>query len=334
MQHAGINIGYGHTKLRTSRGYQSFPSIIAKSNDKFIGMGEKRNTIRTQFAGAEYEIGEDAALLHNDPTGGKICVPRWMDSLNYQVLRQATIDILSQESKVRADKDWALVLGVAVEHYEDQQYIEELLQVWRGPLVGSHGTINVAEVQAFPEPLGAYWRLKLADSSLRDTELDLVVVIDLGYFTTDWLTISRDIVLPEKSGGVDQGMFAVYQAMQEILHRDFGITPDLVKIERQVRQGGNLQFARQSIDRRLVLQPALDQVLPRIMAAVRKSLGDTSSEQPLFFLTGGGASFLRAYLRKTLIQPVIHVSSDSQRDNAEGYWMIARTLEPASGDSA
>ena len=284
MQYGGINIGYGHTKLRVDRGYQSFPSIIAKANDKFQGMGGKRNTIRTQFAGVEYEIGEDASLLHNDATGGKICVPRWLDSLNYQVLRQATIDILSKESKTAGDHDWSLVLGVAVEHYEDQDYIDELLQSWQGNLVGAHGTIHVSEVQAFPEPLGAYWRLKLADSNLRSSDLHQVVVIDLGYFTTDWLSVSNDMVLPEKSGGIDQGMYAVYLAMQEILRRDFGITPDLVKIEFQVRQDGPLHFGRQTFDRRVILQPALDQVLPRILAAVRKRLSDTSSEPPLLVL--------------------------------------------------
>lgn len=326
MNPAGINIGYGHTKIRTHEDYTVFPSVSSPANTTFTGLGLDRKTRTVQFKGVAYEVGEDAALLSNDPSGGKVCRPRWLDSIPYQVLRQATIDVLHESSP--DDSDWTVVLGVAVEHFKDSAYVEKLRSAWLGNLVTSSGkTIRVSACQVVPEPMGAYWSLTLSDKDLKARSKDsTVLVIDIGYYTTDWIAIHDNHLVPGLSSGVNQGMHALFLELQRHLQVTYGQTIDLVQLESIVRNQKPIRIRGQETGLDHILSPALERVMPRIASLVLESILPATQRDVVFILTGGGASLLKPYLCESLPNGTFYSSGNPQQDNADGYWMLAKAL--------
>ncbi len=138
-QSAGINIGYGHTKIRTANDYVAFPSIAHPANRNFSGLGLDRRSRIVSYNGIDYEVGQDAKLVSKQLSGGKVLRPRWLDTVQYRVFQQATFDILHEQGK--ADTPWTLVTGVAVEHSKDPDYLNRLQAAW----VGEHRTTVICQ---------------------------------------------------------------------------------------------------------------------------------------------------------------------------------------------
>lgn len=328
MLSAGINIGYGHTKIRTGKQYITFPSVSAPANKTFTGLGLDRKTRIVHLKGMDYEVGQDASLLTTDLLGGKVCRPRWLDSIPYQTFRQATIDILYEQAESQ-EQEWAVVLGIAVEHFKNEAYVERMRDSWLGDHKTSDGKpirINMAHV--VPEPMGAYWSLVLSDKELKQrSKQSTVLVVDLGYFTTDWIGIYDNRLNPALSSGKNIGMYDLYLELQKHLQSTHGLTMDLVRLESMVRENRPLHIHGQDIALEHVLSPAKEKVMPKIVNAFLQGIGDGAGDQLLIFLTGGGASLLEPYLREAMDHVEIFRSGDSQRDNADGYYMLAQVMQ-------
>jgi hypothetical protein len=329
MSNAGINIGYGHTKIRTMQGYQSFPSIAHPANTQFTGLGMERQSRIVRYNGMDYEVGQDAKFLSRQLSAGKVLRPRWLDTVQYKVFQQAVWDILHESSEGSGKKPWTIVTGVAVEHSKDQDYLDRLQFTWIGEHQTSKGESIVIETcRAVPEPMGAYWAMVLSDPQLKERVKNrTVIVVDLGYYTIDWIGIHGNRLIPALSSGDNLGMHTLYAEFQKYIQGTYSLSMDLVDIENRIRDPhATIRIGGKDVSLEHVLSPVLEQVLPAVVNRFLEGIGSVSREDALYLVTGGGAKFLYPYLREYLDHAELYITPDPQRDNADGYYMLATAL--------
>ena len=324
MQHAGINLGYGHTKLKLENAELTFASIVAVSADDFAGLGFDRKNRKTRFQGKTYEVGTGAGQLEWTAGGGKEVYPKWGGSPTYRVLQQAVIDAMADAST--GEEPWRIVTGVAVDHYRDKAYVAQLTGMWTGLHASSSGKpVEIVGARVVPEPVGAYWYVLLSNPEVkRIAELGRVTVVDVGYYTTDWVTVDRMALIDGESSGVNRGMYVFYQDLQGRIRDHTGNTYNLSEIEQAFLGDRTLLDKRDTLDIAEWRKSVIDTNGPRVVSALRSSLGEAQASGRLYILAGGGADIIRPFLTDLGLGSEVQVAEDPQMANARGYWMMAR----------
>ncbi len=330
MKFAGINIGYGHTKLRTPSNSFTISSVVAKPSDTFgsFRLFAGRDTAKVILDGVTYEVGDDATLISPNPEGHKVVRSRWGNSLPYWVLRQLLIDRLALEQG--DDNDWTVVLGMAVNQFTDDAYVKSLTSQWIGSHTASNGqTVQIRDASFVPEPVGAYWATVLSNPDLKQSaEEGTVLTIDGGYFTLDWAVITAMALVSESCGAVNNGMYKIVTTIQRELKRNGLPTFDLVRIESACAGKKSLYDGRTGdyIDINPYLQSALDDHVPQALASLANACDGILAQNPSIILTGGSASLLRPYVEQGFPGLPVFIPNDPQMANAEGYYLMAQTL--------
>ncbi len=337
MNHAGINIGYGFTKLQTPRTSFRIPSVVAPSQESFVpdSLFAKRDTERVMVQGKPYEIGMEAVLIDYNPAGHKIAIPRWCDTYQYRALMQLCLDKLALEPN--AEQDWCVVIGVAVNQTRDPAYIQKLKNLWIAEHTTSAGRkINIVECLVAPEPVGAFWSIVLTRPEINTiAERTTLVVLDGGYFTFDWTVIRKKKLVWDASNAVNTGMHKIYLDLQQRIKTQYHALVDLVEIELAVSSQGTIYLSGQEIDLTTLLQDSLQQHIPNVLSAMSTACSNFVESQSVFILAGGSAELLLPFLRDLYPDHQIIVPNDPQMANADGYLRIAQaaTRAPASENS-
>ncbi|MBN6739299.1 ParM/StbA family protein [Acidithiobacillus sp. MC6.1] len=323
---AGINIGYGHLKLATPSGLLVTASAVAPSNPLYDGIGRARDTHKTVFKGEEFEVGAEAILLTRTPETARLPVPQWSATLRYQVLAQLVKDRLRAESP-----DWHVVIGVPISDYRDAAYRKSLKHFWTGKHETTSGLLTIEDARVVPEPIGAIFAYMqgFSEQEIQEESARSHLVIDVGFFTSDWLALSRLSPDLEQSRGIDIGMHAILTQMSEQIAADYqksGVS-DLVTLENllleQIATGKSgkvdlLQYAIQATAK--IAPPLMDDIKASTYRWLR------SDDAKKILLAGGAASFLLPHVQESFPGIEVEVVRDPQTANAVGYRLQCEML--------
>jgi len=333
MNHAGINIGYGFTKLKTPRTSFRIPSVVAPSPDTYLPdtLFAQRNTERVKVEGMTYEIGAEAALINYNPSGHKIAIPRWCDTYQYRALMQLCIDKLAEEPN--SQEDWTVVIGVAVNQTKDPAYIQKLKDIWIADHQTSSGkTISIVECLVAPEPIGAFWSVVLTRPEINElAEKTTLVVLDGGYYTFDWTVIRKKKLVWDACDAMNSGMHKIYLDIQKRIKTAHQANIDLVEIEEAVSQKRPVFISDTDLDLSTYLQQALQQHIPNVLANMSTACNEFVESKSIFILAGGSAVLLFPFLKNVYPNNPIVVPEDPQMANADGYLRIAQAATRSAG---
>ncbi|QGZ66992.1 PRTRC system protein D [Paraburkholderia acidisoli] len=317
-----IDVGYGNTKYawRATSGTVAtgmFPSLAPMADlDTFVGDGDvamlSREIAVVTLGNLEYEVGPGVRLTAAYGENGRALADDYVLSDNYAALLFGALHFSGVTHIER------LVLGLPVHNLN--KYSAFLKERFTGELSFGHGKVVVDRVMVVPQPLGS---LVLAKNS-RGKDFgpdDTHIVVDVGYFTTDWVFATGFSVDNSRSGGMPGGASQIYQRIANLIAHDEGDEVNGIElIDKALRNRTPLLFYNKHID----LAPYVERASPIVAGVVKEmqtKVGRVSGIRSII-LSGGGAVLYAAAIRRAYPRIVIEVIDSPCLANARGFLLV------------
>ncbi len=302
-----IDVGYGYTKYAIRIDgvptEDSFPSFAPTATGAAALGGtsslSRLRVMQVDVSGKQYLVGHDSVLA----TDGRMerlrdaayCMSDTYHALTLAALaymRQPVIDVL--------------VLGLPLSTLATYRAHLEKKYVGRHELPDSHTLgveravrgVDVRRVLVVPQPAGALMTAVREEPDLKKTTN---LVVDLGYFTMDFLCTTGMSPLPARSGAVEGGMSGFLDELHAAATKDYevlcpGLLPGEFRMphhqyERAMQTDKILRTSAGDLDLTKAIKTAsskLDQYLDMVAARV----GNTDDILNVV-LAGGGAELLQ-----------------------------------------
>ena len=326
IRHAGINLGYGHVKIKTSTQYLQYASLArpALVADKVEVAGFTAAKVqRIELNGQTWLVGAEAALS-GDRATDRTSFSNWGSSEVYAALRQSILDRLAEESL----GPWVLMLGMPVDQFQDEGYRRQLIGSWRRSHTTIHGALQIEQVAATPEPLGAFWEYALSvNDSFARVQQSEVLIVDMGHFTTDLSVVNRMVLNTQMGGSKATGMRDVYRGLAEHLRSHHAVRYSQLEVEMAALQQWPIRVRGNPLD----LTEELNAVAhPVIADLIRWLRSQVDFARGLVLVAGGGAPLLTGALREAYPSAEIVLMPHPQQANARGYFRMAQQLRDAA----
>lgn len=321
-----VDVGYGNTKftsLVTSGDIQCgiFPSLAPQASggpDLAAGLMQRRNTVVVEVDGVKYEVGKDARLAQ-DSSHGRVLDPDYSMSATHMALIRGAIYYMGQP---QID---LLILGLPVNTFEKYSAMlaERVVRKHPVPFRLPNGDMEQREVavrhcRVIPQPIGAFFDYSTRTKTYDRMRSQMNLLIDIGYYTLDWLVADGVKMVNARSGAHNGGMSAILRAMAESIGSKIGEQiSDLSILEEAIRTGTNPSFYGKPYDisEHLKIGKAkAEQFVSVLVNKVGSSL-DISN----IILAGGGAEFFKDVLAEKFPNHDIITTQDPVYANVRGF---------------
>lgn len=323
-----VDVGFGKTKWAVRRNMQivtgSFPSLAPTASPTTVSTGEgnfgSRNTVKVEIDGTTFEVGEDVALAMGASNSGRSLSEDFPLTKNYRALLYAAL----YYADVR-DVD-VLALGLPVNTMS--LYADNLKAMFDKPIVVGDRTITIKRTIVIPQPVGTL-AMYGAQNPLAVSKGNLVLVIDPGYVTTDWVVASGYNMIDARSGGRSGGVSNILQDIADKITKKYGGSK-IDRIERIdeafVRNMPFSYFKHQIGQEELMNMLHLSQqTIEETVKAIKRSVG-TEDDIKNIVLTGGGARFYDPVIRATFPMTNVTVLREPAMTNVVGFLVVSETF--------
>ncbi|MFC0403157.1 PRTRC system protein D [Paraburkholderia rhizosphaerae] len=317
-----IDVGYGNTKYayRAASGTIAtgmFPSLAPLAASRMLSSyGENvlasRKVAIICVEGIEYEVGPDVSLTAAYGNTGRALSNDFVLSDNYAALLAGAMHFSGVTQIER------LVLGLPVHNM--QRFSTTLKERFAGEIDAGAHRVSVEKVVVIPQPLGSL----VSASSNRQNEFgrdSAHLVVDVGYFTTDWVYANGFTMDDKRSGGIPGGASQIYQRIAGLVARDEGeAVEDLERIDKALRERTPFFFYGKDID----LDPYLEKSQPLIAGVVKEmqnNVGQLTNVRSIV-LSGGGAALYSHAIRRAFPRVTIEVIDAPCLANAKGFLIV------------
>ncbi len=222
------------------------------------------------------------------------------------------------------DAKYDLAVGLPVHQYYaggavNQEVIKRKMEHHNKPvfLVGEH---NVDLPLSGPSSVRCYPQSSMVPMNYGEDGLDLenstLVVVDIGYRTTDITYLEDGDLVSSKSGGKpDIGMAYAIDEFGKSITQRFGYQMPEAIINR-IFERSKVMHNGEQYDVSEQRNAALDRMADVIIRSTEQIIGGSSAHVDRIVLIGGGASFLLDFLRKQGRWPHARLHSDPLFANA------------------
>jgi len=322
---AAIDIGYSSVKIVSGAASGKPKSIILPS-----GAGPLTLLPRS-FGGtnSDYptvQIGGESWAAGIDPTK----LDGWSRELHadYPSTDQYMALYLAALLVTGADTIDRLVTGLPVSQAQDNGRVDTL----RATLTGTHQItpqrkITVKQVDVIPQPVGAW--LDYVTNQASDAELAVlssrVLVIDPGFFSTDWTVIEGGDMRGAYSGTSTIAMSATLEEANRLIAIDHGGSVGRDRLDRTLRDGGSsISVYGQVIEIADYIAKAATTTARQALAEMRQNLRLDTAPYDAILLTGGGAKVYADAVKHIYPHAKILTAKDTVCANARGFWSYAQ----------
>lgn len=320
-----IDVGYGTVKyvvaddLPNGRAEcKSFPSLAPLAVDFDLSGGTivKRDTLLVSADGNNYEVGPDVGLALGTH-GVRVLHKRFSACPEHLALTRGALAYMS------APRIDLLVVGLPVSLLAAEG------QALKQRLEGTHPispdkSVEVRKALVLAQPIGgliAYAQDHQIYGRFRDQRN---LVIDIGFYTADWLLAKGIQPFSRRCGSYAGGMHAILKRIAQAISEDHGLDfDDLNSLDEGLRTGNLNLFGRHVELRRYlnVTRPIVQEALN----AVVNSVGD-GRDIDTILVVGGGAQFFSEAIRQRFPSHAVAVSSDPVFYNVRGFQRVGMEL--------
>ena len=322
----GCDVGFGHVKTVTANGLDDFPAVVAPYEAEGFGLpaafgSGTRSGLR--YRGGTYLVGTEALRWS---ARRWVSLDRdWVGSEVYRVLALTALHRRVPHPGAEVRLVTGLPVGDLDRHGEGV----------RAALVGHHTIerlpsgepweVTVAEVRVMPQPFGTLLALVLDDAGdLRDPTLGRgrLGIIDIGFRTTDYLTVDGLTTLSSRSLSRNTGMVDVLLDVSRAIQSHYGLALDPHEVDEAVLRG-TICLSGQDVR----IQPMLDPLLEdhaKALAGHATMLWGRGQALQAILVTGGGGQLLGPHLAS--LGPHVRVVPNARVQNAIGYYRYGRRL--------
>lgn len=313
-----IDVGYGNTKFAfglgaevTSRMFPSLappaaPSPLAAHGGSFF---KARDVVTVEVDGAQYEVGPDVSISAAYGHTGRTLSEDFVTTSEYAALLGGALHYTGAREVSQ------LMLGLPV--HTTQKYAGYLRDRFSGRQNFGRGEIVIENVVGLPQPLGSLVTFMRQSGKTFDSE-NSHLVVDVGYFTTDWVVARGFTMDDRRSGGVPGGAARIYQQIASLISEQEGEpVAGIERIDKALREAKPFLFYEKEID----LLPLLDQARALCHAAVKEMqtrVGRTEDIRSIV-LTGGGGALYAPAIRAAFPRTPIHALASPCFANVNGF---------------
>jgi plasmid segregation protein ParM len=317
-----VDVGYGNTKYahRAASGSIAtgmFPSLAPLTASRALsGYGDgvlvARKVVTVTLDQIEYEVGPDVSLTAAYGNTGRALSNDFVLSDNYAALLAGAVHFAGVTHVER------LVLGLPVHNMK--KYSAALRDRFTGLFDFGAGRVTIDKVVVIPQPLGSL----VAASANRQNEFgrdSAHLVVDVGYFTTDWVYANGFTMDDKRSNGIPGGASQIYQRIASLISRDQDEqVDDIERIDKALRERKPFFFYGNDID----LDPYLENSQPMIAGVVKEmqnNVGQLTNVRSIILSGGGGALYAPA-IRKAFPRVALEVIDTPCMANAKGFLVV------------
>jgi len=263
-----LDTGSGDNKVMTVNGTFKFPSAIERVRESSTGFGAN-DTDTIFYNGYHYRVGEKAL---NNPitTRGFGFLESYSPISLYEAIRRAGLD-MSKPIGVKVGlsiKDW----------HKSDEYIKALSNI-----IVNGEKLNTEVVALFAQGQGSY-----IDAG---SPKGLVVVVDIGYNTLDFLIFEDGKALGSECFATTRGANVIIRNIQSMLNKEYHTEISEQKAKDAFNKGAFRDFG-QTIDISDKIQLEKDKYVEELIEELRNRSGDVLRNADKVIFTGGGAYFI------------------------------------------
>lgn len=333
---AGLDVGYGNLKIASYRqGDQHSSSIILP-----VGAAPASKAAKSMGSGG-IDVGEGAVVsIDGEAWVGGVSPLELQDfarptHANYPKTKEYLALYYTALSKLNTDRVNVLVTGLPVKQFYEGKADGQVVDLQRR-LEGSHHisrgrTVTVDRVVVVPQPAGAYTDLVQSDPSLASDRDRFALVLDVGYYSTDWVLIQGGKVADGSSdSSTDATSRVIEKAARQISVANGNLRVSPARVESALRAGREmLAIGDREVDYRAFVAAAANDVGEQVVAKVHSSLRGLADLIDVVALTGGGGELLERPIRAAFSGSKFALSKDPVTANARGFLALARSMSAA-----
>ncbi|MBP2019371.1 plasmid segregation protein ParM [Symbiobacterium terraclitae] len=190
--------------------------------------------------------------------------------------------------------------------------------------------LRVERATVVPQPLGTYWS-QVLDPRGRLPEHQPVPdgrigIIDVGFRTTDLVTVEGGEYVPEHSRTIPTGLASAYGAIAASLLRDYGVERENHALDEAVISG-EISVSGRRVDITGLREQAFAQLATKVLVEIRSTWQVADYDQ--LWVTGGGGHALQRYLVPQF--PQASLIADPLTANSRGYLAWAHYIYGTGG---
>ena len=319
MKVIGLDIGFGTTKVAYDGGISVFPSVVGTdtTRQQVDGLLDAQMDVVT-LDGRSYCVGA-GAVKHSS---------RWINSRDrgwiHTVAFRALVTHALEVANARSCSV-IIVTGLPITHYSSDR--NQLVGIIRR--IADAYSIDLT-VKVILQPLGSFFRLLLNDEGIvADAELTSgkTGVLDIGFFTTDFLTLADLELMELQSDSCESGASTVLEAISTDIADQYGIRLDINAVENAVRNS-SLRLYGKDVDISGTVDRRLSEFAAEITAKA-KTVWKSAADIDRIIITGGGAELLKGKLD---LYRHAFLCQNAQTANAEGYFRFGRRIANEKSD--
>jgi actin-like ATPase involved in cell morphogenesis len=319
MRAIGIDLGFRQVNVAEEEVFKfdsviGYPSAIELTSEEEVSPLENMVLIDGE---SMYYVG--AKAIRDTKNAQLTFTTHKTDSKTDRIKYMAALGNLIDEQKPNT---FRVVTGLPVDEMGVEGLKEKLVANMTGTfhfqLNGKLKTAIVEKVNVIAQSAGAYYDYILDDNGtiLHENIKPKDVVIDIGYRTTDVVTMSEARFNPAESFTVFTGVHNIHMELRKILLKKFGIVKHPVEMDTIVRNG-YIMIGDKQISLIGEIHEATRPVAEKILAEIPLSITNVH-EITTVLLAGGGAPLMVDYFMEAFQSPV-KMAVDCEHANARGY---------------
>lgn len=320
----GIDIGYGNTKYASTDGNgniekSEFKSIVAQGESVPIaGCGFATSVETVDFDGATYWVGvsagkHSATQLNTNDKG-------WIQSVAYKILvKQALLKAIENRDTSGTIE---IVTGLPVKYFKtDKDKVAKVI----GEVASSIGLKH--RITVIYQPIGTFMNLLLdpkggVPNEKKKYMSGRIGVLDIGFYTSDLVTIQDRAVVAEMSKSVEGGISGVLDKIRRDIEEsdEFDQRPtSLLEVEEAVRSNFKIKVFGEERCMREVASNRLKNMVAELTSCSHEIWHNGTGLDSLI-ISGGGGALLEPYWK---LYRHAEVASAANLANAVGYCKYA-----------
>lgn len=332
-----VDVGFGFVKYRNGKGNpQKVPLIVSpyRKSKEGLATGESPQTaiVKTEIILGEYRF-VGPGIISTLPANPGQCIMNddFSKTSDYLALLRGALTLMDVTAV--SVLQLALPLTTYFTHADDL----------KKAMVGPHSlyksskekyTCFVYRVEVAARPIGAYANFlryrKIQGVAVGNNSL----IIDVGYFTLDWVVATGNQISDERSGSTKGRMSVVVRTIMNALNEEHKVSIN-AGLAQQIEEAlgtDNLtiKFYGEKVDFAKYIVNVQDDVVDHINVVV-DAVGSAQDISDIV-LCGGGAKLFTPHFKKRYPKNIITCRADSQFEVVNGLYAMATSVAAKTAD--
>jgi plasmid segregation protein ParM len=341
----GSDLGYGQIKTISGSTKKKFLSAVGTPVSNFgrsVAVSSEEELLQSltiTLDGQTYYVGRNAII--NTRNGRLTLRQNKADDIFNKIKFLTSLALFMEEDQEYAEFD--IVTGLPVLEFRNQKdALYDMMSnhgkpfyfdMHYGPKVVSK-TIKVNNVKVISQGEGAFYDFILdKNGNIIPKRAEIVsgsvMVVDIGYRTTDIVTMDNGRYVEPLSDQFNKGVNTIHQEILRLIMEEYGIKKELKDLDQIVRDGVFYHNMKE-YDVNNIITSAAKPFAEDIVESLHTTSNDQLGGVNHVIFTGGGAEIIYAYVLE-LLQNTVNTSvmNDSEFCNANGYYKYGLLLQNA-----